>query len=173
MQSSDFRIRSVTEDDAALLADLGAQTFREAYLPLTSSSDVEMYIQAGFLPHIVLKEMNEPSWFFIIENDQQSLGYIRLCKRKPGVIYLARMYVLQSFHGTGAAQMLMDQVKNFAVSNSCPVIELSVWKLNPRAIRFYEKCGFKITGETSFQWSEERVDEDWVMVFHHPDTKAT
>ena len=55
------------------------------------------------------------------------------------------LYVLSEYRGTGAAKQLMDAalLKLSAYESVC----VRVLKQNARAIRFYEKCGFRPTGE--------------------------
>ena len=39
---------------------------------------------------------------------------------------------------------------------------LGVWQRNPRAVRFYEKCGFRRVAEATFVLGTD-VQTDWVM----------
>lgn len=55
------------------------------------------------------------------------------------------LYVLPEYWGTGVAQKLMEA--GLLKLAAYPEIALWVLKDNPRAIRFYEKCGFSKTGE--------------------------
>ncbi|NRB03448.1 MAG: GNAT family N-acetyltransferase [Rhodobacteraceae bacterium] len=59
---------------------------------------------------------------------------------------VATFYVTPSHHGSGTARMLMDHLKNVAVAQDVWQMELSVARSNPRALRFYESCGFWISG---------------------------
>ena len=49
-----------------------------------------------------------------------------------------------------------------AARDDYPVVWLDVWEKNPRAIAFYEKWGFKIVGEQSFQLGAD-LQHDWLM----------
>jgi ribosomal protein S18 acetylase RimI-like enzyme len=155
--------RSCTIKDTEALAAIGARTFEEAYLKDAGKTLVDQYIADFYRPDIVLLEMQEPSYFFAAFCEDVMIGYMRLAIRKPGVVYIARMYVLQTWYGKGIAQELMSIAKQFTLEKDCGVLELSVWKINHRAIRFYEKCGFMVIGETRFKWNETREDEDWEM----------
>ena len=55
------------------------------------------------------------------------------------------MYVLSEFYGTGVGRLLMEE----ALSRLRKYPEICLWVLreNRRAIRFYEKCGFRADGE--------------------------
>ena len=62
----------------------------------------------------------------------------------PGVGEVFALYVLPEYHGTGVAQLLMktglEQLADY------PKVCLWVLKENARAIRFYQKCGFRFDG---------------------------
>ena len=63
----------------------------------------------------------------------------------PGIGEVFALYVLSEYYGTGVGRQLMDaaleQLKEY------PQIRLWVLKDNGRAIRFYRKCGFYVSGE--------------------------
>ena len=171
-----FTLREALTEDATLLAQIGEITFREAYGGMVPDELMEDYVRNYFTASVMQLEMDEPSWFFIGEKEGKALGYIRLAIRKPFVLYIPRIYILKEVYGSGLAQLLLQQAIEIAKEKNCTTIELSVWKRNPRAIRFYEKSGFQIVGETSFEWDKDHVDEDWLMEIemegNHEDTRT-
>ena len=77
----------------------------------------------------------------------QVVGFVSFGDRgeeAPNVGEIFAIYVLSDYFGTGLAQKLMkaglDKLSNY------PKVQLWVLKDNARAIRFYEKCGFKPDG---------------------------
>ena len=58
------------------------------------------------------------------------------------------LYVLPEYWGKGVSQKLMDA--GLSALNAYPNIALWVLKENARAIRFYEKCDFRKTGEQTY-----------------------
>ena len=73
------------------------------------------------------------------------VGYGDRGEEAPDVGEIFALYVLSAYYGTGVGQQLMEagleQLKGY------PQVCLWVLKDNARAIRFYEKCGFRATGE--------------------------
>ena len=73
------------------------------------------------------------------------VGYGDRGEESPDVGEIFALYVLSAYYGTGVGQQLMEagleQLKGY------PQVCLWVLKDNARAIRFYEKCGFRATGE--------------------------
>ena len=58
------------------------------------------------------------------------------------------LYVLKEYHGLGVGRRLMDAA--LEELRAYPQVCLWVLKANSRAIRFYEKCGFRATGEEHY-----------------------
>ena len=79
-----------------------------------------------------------------------------------GAAYVARFYVDHAGHGRGVAQALVDAAEAEARRRGAPVLWLSVWKENPRAIAFYRKRGFEVRGEVPFLFGTD-LQEDWLM----------
>ena len=61
------------------------------------------------------------------------------------------LYVLPEYHGTGVGRQLMDAALEKLASY--PHICLWLVKGNARALHFYEKCGFHLTGEKVYKQS--------------------
>ena len=59
------------------------------------------------------------------------------------------IYVLKEYYGKGVGKALMDA----ALELLGPYSQIAVWVLkgNERAIRFYEKCGFRSDGKTEIK----------------------
>ncbi len=55
--------------------------------------------------------------------------------------------VLSAWHGTGVAQQLLNTVEEIAAAHGIMRLELTVMTANKRAIRFYEKQGYRHEGQ--------------------------
>lgn len=83
-----------------------------------------------------------------IENNIVGSGYARIEKSKPYLkhsthAYLGFMYVLPAYRGKGINKIIMDELKNWAVSQGLTEFRLDVYYKNESAIKAYEKAGFK------------------------------
>ena len=74
------------------------------------------------------------------------VGYGQSEEADTGEVFA--LYVLPEYHGTGVGRQLMDAALEKLASY--PHICLWLVKGNGRALRFYEKCGFHLTGEEKF-----------------------
>lgn len=154
-----MRIRPALPPDAAALAELAARTFVETFAAANTAEDIAAYVAATYGQALQEAEIADPSMLTLIAEDDGPLvafAQMRLGDR----IEIARFYVARERHGRGIAHALMDAVIAAAGSKT---LWLGVWEHNPRAIRFYEKCGFRVTGTQPFLLGSD-VQTDLVMV---------
>jgi RimJ/RimL family protein N-acetyltransferase len=88
----------------------------------------------------------EKEWrcIFVVRDEKDQLaGFVIVDETNPESPEIGWLIVGPKFHGTGVAQALMAQ----ALQNmgSIREVHLTVIHYNTRAIRFYEKCGFRDT----------------------------
>ena len=89
------------------------------------------------------------------------------CAGLDAPVELFRFYVDKEWHGMGIAVPMMDAVYNEARARNGRTICLSVWQHNPRAIRFYEKIGYRIAGTQPYVLGTD-VQTDWLMTREVP-----
>jgi GNAT superfamily N-acetyltransferase len=73
----------------------------------------------------------------------------------PGTRWLYGMYVTPSERGTGTADQLVRSIEEWATNHGVDEIYLHVTTSVPRARAFYDKVGFRSTGE-SFQMDRDK-----------------
>jgi len=102
---------------------------------LVSDKKVEKYFSA------MLK--NKKDYHFMIILDQKAIGHINLSKRKDNwhetQIVIGEKKYWGKGYGTKAVKLLIKKAKQLGITK----IYLEVRPDNLRAIRAYEKCGFK------------------------------
>jgi ribosomal protein S18 acetylase RimI-like enzyme len=157
-------IRRATENDAALLAELGARTFYDSFAAQNTPENMAAYLSASFGAEQQRAELADPrNTFLIVENDEDALGYAQLragkppaCVSDPKAIELVRLYVSSSFQGSGIGGKLMDACLTEARQAGYQTIWLGVWQHNTRAQAFYQRWNFSVVGEHIFQLGIDR-----------------
>lgn len=144
------RLRDARPEDAALLAEIGAQSFREAFAAENTAENLAMFLEANFgAPQQSAELADRSSRFLIAEVDGQAAGYAKVSAdtQLPGVngsrpMELERLYALQRWIGHGVGAALMGRCLELAREGGHDCLCLGVWERNLRAQAFYRRWGF-------------------------------
>jgi ribosomal protein S18 acetylase RimI-like enzyme len=153
------------------LAELGEETFREAFGSQNTPEDVTLYAAKTFAPNIQAAELADPKGFFLIaEIEDEAAGYVRLREAAPATrtrssrpIEIVRLYARTRWIGRGVGPALMEAALREARARGHDSIWLGVWERNARAIAFYRKWGFVEIGTQPFQLGND-LQNDLVMM---------
>lgn len=168
-------IRKATADDAGRLAALAEVTFPLACPPGSSSEDIASHLANTLSERHFRSYLADPEvTVLVIDADGSLRGYSLLVHRPaqdPDVdsvltalpsVELSKCYVHPDHHGLGAAAELMHASIGEAAAAGAAGIWLGVNSANAKAIRFYEKSGFRKVGTKCFQLGST-VEHDFVM----------
>src|SRR5665213_1143012 len=103
--------------------------------------------------------------FYLAERDGIVVGMVSggFNDGRPGTRWLYGMYVTPSERGSGTAALLVQSIAEWAKSQGVGEIYLHVGSSVPRARAFYEKVGFRLTGE-AFQMDRDESVTLFTMV---------
>ena len=73
-----------------------------------------------------------------------------------------KLYVLPEMHGQGFGKQMLDFIASEAVAHQNTGLHLNVNRFN-KAISFYQKYGFEITGEEDIDIGQGYLMEDYIM----------
>jgi GNAT superfamily N-acetyltransferase len=172
MNKRSFLIRRATVGDTLRLARLATDLFSQTFGPHNRPEDLATYLGEAFGESQQRNELAAEAMVTWLAEDEagDAIGYVqlRLGARAASVTAerpaeLARIYADRHWHGEGVGGTLLDTCIAAAASWGADVLWLGVWERNPRAIAFYEKHGFRVVGEQSFDLGADR-QRDLVMV---------
>ncbi|MFF1386297.1 GNAT family N-acetyltransferase [Arthrobacter sp. NPDC058288] len=168
-------IRKATADDAGRLAGLAAVTFPLACPPQSSPDDIAAHLANTLSDANFRSYLADPGiTVLVIDSDGDLRGYSMLVDRPAGdqdvaaaltiqpSTELSKCYVHPDHHGLGAAAELMHATLEEAAASGARGMWLGVNSQNAKAIRFYEKSGFRKVGTKSFNLGAT-VEHDFVM----------
>ncbi|CAN5235292.1 GNAT family N-acetyltransferase [soil metagenome] len=167
-----LKIRQANSEDAKVLAEIGWQSFDEAFAdnPKNHPDDMRIYMNQAFSPETLDADLHDEKTIYLIaEFDDKAVGYAKIqfdaredCISGEKVVELCRLYALDEFIGKGIGKSLMLEIFKIAEENTCDTIWLGVWEFNYRAQEFYKKFGFEKCGEHIFQLGTD-PQIDWIM----------
>lgn len=170
-----FDIRPAVPDDAALLADLGARTFRETFEGICSPQDLEQFLVDTYgqaKQAAELADLARPAWVLELDGIPAGFLQLRLGHREPCVtgqcpVELQRIYVLRAMQARGLGAALIRIALDQARAWGADVLWLGVWEHNAKALAFYARWGFHEVGEHVFKIGEQ-VDRDLILAKELP-----
>lgn len=164
-----FCILPAEQNDAAALAEILTQSWKEAYsniLPpaeLESAANKELYTAA-----FAAMMQNPANTFYIAHCGDIPCGMLLYCPARDSDLSdyaeIVALYTLPEYWGCGLGKaltkMALDDIKT-----SFSGIELWTFRDNARARRFYEKFGFYPDGK---QKIENFSNEPWSVRYINP-----
>jgi len=169
---NNINIRLATDKDAPLIADLSRETFYNAFAPANTKKDMDKYMNEVFTREKLMAELDLPDNIFLLAYaGNEVAGYVRMRDRNipetaletDNVIEIARIYAVSSETGKGIGTALMNRCIELSKEKNRAYIWLGVWEKNDKAIRFYERFGFKTFGEHEFVLGTD-IQTDWLMM---------
>ncbi|MEZ4919329.1 MAG: GNAT family N-acetyltransferase [Saprospiraceae bacterium] len=158
-------IRKATPDDAALIALLGRTTFGETFRHyFNRPQDLLDYFEEAFSVAKIKSSLSKPTnVFWLAFVNELPVGYAKLkidshneFIKGSKVSQLQKLYVLKDFLNKKIGSTLQEALFQEVRQINSDVLWLSVFNANARAIRFYEKHGFRRVDTYTFEIGQER-----------------
>lgn len=163
-------LRDVTPDDIPKLAVLGGVTFAGTFAKLYAPEDLASFLTEFHSEAYYHKAVADPAIALqVMEHEGELIAYTKLSANslpcdppRPNALELSRIYVLKDYRGQAIGDKLMQNIIAYAENHGHPEIVLSVYAENFAGHRFYERYGFKKTGEYKFKVGNH-YDPEWIM----------
>lgn len=154
--------------DIAAIDRVFRQSFRHTFAHLYRAENLQAFF-GKFTPAAWAGEMSSPDYaFYLAEADGETVGYVKLGPSTLPIEQLGpraelrQLYILDEWHGSGIARVLMEWALEEARRRGVRELLLTVYTDNHRAKRFYERYGFEAVGPYAFMVGEQ-ADEDIIM----------
>lgn len=160
--------RDAAPEDAAALAELFGLAFTETFGHLYAPDDLAAFL-AGHGADRWRAELDDSYYAVRLgEADGRAVAFAKLgppalpIEPLGPAVELRQFYVLNPWHGSGAATEMMAWVLDEAQARGAESVQLSVFIENRRAYRFYERYGFEPVGRYDFMVGSQ-ADQDIIM----------
>ncbi|ORY21473.1 acyl-CoA N-acyltransferase [Naematelia encephala] len=171
MTSPPFSIRPAKAEDAAQVSHLIGSTWSKFFAYSVSETDLEEYLSGPLSAPRIQADILDPSMRVLVAVESSGnivgvahlvIGQAPTCITLPKPIGLRRLYVDSTHHGSGVAGALVQAVDTLSKKEGFESVWLGAWDQNARGLRFYEKMGWKVVGETTFMVGKS-VRRDFVL----------
>lgn len=160
---SHLRIHRASSKDIDTLIELGRRTFSETFESQNTPENLSAYIKRAFTLEKLKSEIEDShSEFYLLYASKEAVGYLKVNTEKAQTelqekdsLEVERIYVLKYYHGQGMGLILLEKAIEIARQKKLRSIWLGVWERNHRALRFYQKHGFRVFDKHVFKMGNE------------------
>lgn len=141
-----FFVRTAAERDLPFVRDILVETWHSTYDDIYGVAKVN---EITFRWHTLerLEEMrHQPNSEFLVADNGDVVGGMAFASQAEKIIHLHQLYVHPSYHGGKTGLHLLIEIENSFMD--AETIRLEVEEKNTRAVEFYKKYGFAISGKT-------------------------
>ncbi|MEQ1861656.1 MAG: GNAT family N-acetyltransferase [Chthoniobacteraceae bacterium] len=153
--------RRATTADVPLLRDLAERIWRAYYPVIIGAEQVEYMLARMYSAETILREMNDGVVWELATLDAETIGFLSVTPDAHAK--LNKLYLLPELHGRGLGAAMIEHACVVATEHGATELWLQVNKRNERALRAYERAGFRRVKEAVFDIGGEFVMDDYVL----------
>ena len=138
-------IRKALEADASGILEC----LRIAFEPYRDKYTLEAFADTVLTPETIQDRLGQMSVFVAVTAGEQIVGTIACSVVAAGEGHLRGMAVLPEWHGRGIAEKLLQSAEAELAGKGCSRATLDTTEPLQRAMRFYERHGYVVSGRTA------------------------
>ncbi len=144
-------VRRAIEADAATIAAVGRKSFSWTFSHLFTPDVLSRYLERTYSVEKIRSSLQKPNnLYFVAEGDRQVAAFLKLKRdcRHPLLAYkmqwqLQKLYVDPDMMGHGMGAGLMTVGEHVMTEQRADCTWLVVYKGNERALKFYQRFGYR------------------------------
>ena len=145
------------------IAGLAKKIWTEHYLPILGQQQIDYMLERFQSVHAMQCQITEEGYeYYLIRLDGQNAGYIGVKPDEKG-LFLSKLYVDKAFRRRGIAARVLNVLTGRCLTESRPVIWLTVNKYNEGSIAAYRALGFSIVRDEVTDIGNGYVMDDYIM----------
>jgi ribosomal protein S18 acetylase RimI-like enzyme len=141
----EFSIRPATAGDVGSIL----QCLHAAFEPYRSQYTPQAWLDTVMTPDMLLQRLTSMTVLVAVDARAMVVGTIGSAVVSSVEGHLRGMAVPPEWQGRGIAQRLLDAIERHLLAKGCGRVSLDTTEPLQRAMRFYEKNGFRRTGRVT------------------------
>lgn len=152
----------VNDKNVHWIPELAKEIWNDTYSTIISKEQIDYMLEMMYNEKTILESTENGEHWEILKADNVPIGYIHF-KEEQDKIFLSKIYLKQEEQYKGLGQLMMNHVIDFATKSNKESVYLTVNKENKKAIRFYERNGFRNTKSEVFEIGNGYVMDDFIF----------
>ena len=133
-----------TDADIPTLRSLADTIWHACYPGIITHAQIDYMLARMYADEIIRRELSTGVRWELTHLDGEPIGFLSCTHdATQQLLKLNKLYLLPAHHGRGYGRAMLDHVKQIAAELHTTRILLTVNKANARAIRAYERVGFR------------------------------
>lgn len=159
-----MEIVQLHKEDIFLVNHLAHEIWPVAFKDILSEDQITYMLDWMYNVNTLEEQVQTGHLYYLVKENGTAKGFLGVEPNFPDANYLRihKFYVLPDQHGKGLGRALLNQAIDVAFDLDLHTLHLNVNRFN-EAVKFYEHCGFKITGEEDIDIGREYLMEDYIM----------
>ena len=154
---------TVSEKNIHLVQPLAKEIWNEAYKDLLSQDQIDYMIDMMYSNEKINEGIANGDVWEILKVDNVPSGYLHYKLDEDNTVFLSKIYLKESNQTKGIGQLMLNRVVDYAKEKGAKAVHLTVNKHNAKAIRFYEKNGFKNMESKTFDIGNGYIMDDFIF----------
>ena len=153
-----------TATDIPTLRTLADTIWHACYPGIITHAQIDYMLGRMFAAAVIQRELAAGVRWELAHLDGEPIGFLSCTHdAMQQLLKLNKLYLLPAHHGRGHGRAMLEHVKTFAVELCATRILLTVNKANARALRAYERAGFRTIDAIVTDIGGGFVMDDFVM----------
>jgi len=141
-----MNIIKASKEHIFIIRSLSDRIWPPTFQEILSKDQITYMMDMMYSQSSLEKQMDEGNQYLLAEEDGEYLGYVsyELNYKNTDITKVHKIYILPSLQNKGLGSLFINAVEKIAKENKNAELSLNVNRDNSKAIRFYEKKGFRI-----------------------------
>ncbi len=162
------------DNDINTIGFLAQQIWPGTYGEILSPAQMDYMMTLFYSPESLVKQMTEDGQkFLIVEQgeEEEAIGFASWGLVGPGIFKLHKLYVMPGRQGKGIGRAILQFIFGEIRLEGATTLKLNVNRHN-KAREFYERLGFKVTGEEDIDIGGGYFMNDYIMEIPVPPSES-
>jgi RsiW-degrading membrane proteinase PrsW (M82 family)/ribosomal protein S18 acetylase RimI-like enzyme len=162
MPLASINLKRAYENDIPMIRSLSQKVWPSTYSSIISPEQINYMMDLMYSESALNEQMKSDHEFILINDARDPIGFASFSQVEPGVYKLHKIYILQEKQGKGMGRFVIDEIIRAIQYKGGNVLRLNVNR-NNKALGFYQKLGFVITGEEDIDIGNGYYMNDYIM----------
>lgn len=160
-----MEIRIANQNDIASIQKIAFDTWPTAYGDILSPKQIKYMLDMMYSEQVLSEQVQKTQTFLIIRDGLDDLAFVSFEHNYSGESQtkIHKIYISPAAQGKGLGKILLEETEREAINKSSKRLILNVNRQN-KAIKFYEKHGFKIAYSEDIEIGNGYLMNDFVML---------